>query len=122
MIQQKTYTSGTLTLEITEGEPDLTMRWLGKSAERDPGKFIAPILDELLSSSAPEKRIVLDFTDLAYMNSSTITPVIRFLEQVKRGTRSASVTYRKVVKWQDLSFAALAMFKTRDERIQIRGV
>ena len=42
MNQQKVFKSGPLTLEVTDSEPDITVRWLGKSAERDPGKFIAP--------------------------------------------------------------------------------
>jgi len=94
-----------------------------KSSDRDPGKFITPILSSMLERGGNgSKRIVLDFQKLLYLNSSTITPIIRLLDEARRGSHRITVTYQKGTKWQDLSFSALQIFKTRDERIQILGV
>ncbi len=122
MADTLSFTSDSLRVEITEDADSLTMRWLGKSTMRRPGEFLAPLLADLLKrGSESGKRIVLDFRALQYMNSSTITPVIRILEQMRRGTGRMSVLYRQAMKWQHLSFSALKIFETPDARIEIRG-
>jgi hypothetical protein len=123
MGKSETYTSNLLNIEVKENEDAIHMKWTGKSVHRKPSEFITPILVDLLKrSSAEEKRIVLDFRNLNYMNSSTITPVIKILERAKRGSVSITVLYQKSVKWQDLSFSALEIFQTKDRRVQIKGV
>ena len=64
---------------------------------------------------------MLDFQALEYMNSSTITPVIRVLNEAKKGQGRLLVLYKKAAKWQELSFSALTIFETDDKRIEIRG-
>jgi hypothetical protein len=117
------FTCNALTLEVVEEDESINVQWLGKSSDRDPGKFITPILSSMLERGGNgNKRIVLDFQKLLYLNSSTITPIIRLLDEARRGSHRITVTYQKATKWQDLSFSALQIFKTRDERIQILGV
>ncbi len=122
MAATQSYASDSLRVEIAE-EPDaITMEWFGKSTMRKPADFLNPILTDLLRRSAESgKRLVLDFRTLQYMNSSTITPVIRALEQTRRGSGRMSVVYRQSLKWQHLSFSALKIFETPDARIEIRG-
>ena len=99
------------------------MVWTGKSIHRKPSEFITPILVETIKkSSASKKRIILDFRNLDYMNSSTITPIIKILERAKKGAVQISVLYNKSLKWQDLSFSALEIFQTKDRRVEIKGV
>jgi hypothetical protein len=117
------FTCNALTLEVVEEDDSISVQWLGKSSDRDPGKFITPILSSMLERGGNgSKRIVLDFQKLLYLNSSTITPIIRLLDEARRGSHRITVTYQKTTKWQDLSFSALQIFKTKDERIQILGV
>lgn len=122
MAATQSFTAESLRIEIAE-EPDaITMGWFGKSTMRKPGDFLTPIIADLLKRAAESrKRIVLDFSTLQYMNSSTITPVIRALEQTRQGSGRMSVVYRLSVKWQHLSFSALKIFETPDGRIEIRG-
>ena len=61
------------------------------------------------------------FAFLEYMNSSTITPVIKVLERAKRGTMNVTVLFDASRKWQDLSFSALKIFETEDKRVVIKG-
>ncbi|MCK5603724.1 hypothetical protein KAR91_17690 [Candidatus Pacearchaeota archaeon] len=99
------------------------MRWTGISIEREPTRFITPVLvDVIKKSSDRNKRIILDFRELAYMNSSTITPVIKILERAKRGETQIEVVYKKSLKWQDLIFTALEIFQTNDRRVEIKGL
>lgn len=122
MKKKETFGSELLKIEVTEKEDAIEIKWLGKSTNRSPSKFITPILVNALKvSSENDKRIVLDFRGLAYMNSSTITPIIKVLERAKKGKNQVSVIYNKSQKWQDLSFSALKLFETKDKRVEIIG-
>ena len=122
MEKNKTYTNNLLTIEVTEGNDTIRAAWRGKSIEREPAEFITPILIGMIrSSSHKDKKVELDFRKLTYMNSSTITPIIKVLERAKRGSTRITVFYDKNLKWQDLNFSALFIFKTKDNRIEIEG-
>ncbi len=115
--------SNLLTLEVEENKDSISIKWFGKSIDREPGKFITPVLANVLNkSSGRNKRITLDFRELVYMNSSTITPVIKVLDRAKRGTVQLDVLYDKSKKWQDLNFSALKIFETADRRVAIKGL
>ena len=89
---------------------------------RKPADFLAPILADVLKHGTESgRRIVLDFRTLQYMNSSTITPVIRVLERIRRGQGRLSVLYLQSLRWQHLSFSALKLFETPDGRIEIKA-
>ncbi|MBT8371478.1 MAG: hypothetical protein KJO34_10980 [Deltaproteobacteria bacterium] len=101
----------------------MVTQWSGKSVDLNPSKFIAPLLTQLLERNSGIKKIlILDFQKLDYMNSSTITPIIKILERAKRGKIRLVVKYNRLLKWQDLSFSALKIFQTKDKRVEIRGV
>ena len=122
MAKNKTYTNNLLTIEIFEDDDTIRAVWLGKSIEREPAEFIAPILNGIIKSSSYKNKIVeLDFRKLTYMNSSTITPIIKVLERAKRGSARITVLFDKTLKWQDLNFSALSIFKTQDNRVKIEG-
>lgn len=122
MAATSVYSNNNLTLEVEEGGAEVMIRFLGTSILRDPSKFVLPILQRAFTEArSGDKRIVMDFRNLAFMNSSTITPVIKILEQARVGEGKVTVMYRKALKWQDVSFSALELYQTRDLRIQIRG-
>ena len=122
-MSQETFTSRNLTLEVEDDGHTMRVGWLGKSTARDPGAFIAPLLSKALAHARSVKRpLIMDFTRLEYMNSSTITPIIRILDEAKRTGLTVTVMYRQSLKWQELSFSALEIFQTQDGRIEIRGV
>ena len=123
MDQIKTYSNNLLKIEIKEDKDTLVARWTGKSTDREPGKFITPILmDTIKEASDKNLRVIMDFRELAYMNSSTITPLIKILERAKRGNTQISVLYNKALHWQSLSFSALEIFMTKDQRVEIIGL
>ena len=116
------HTNSALTIEVDDREV-LNVCWRGQSTGRDPGRFILPILTSVLErSTLTGQAIVLDFRELEYMNSSTITPIIRILERARRGSNHVEVVYLKDQSWQMLSFTALEVFNTEDGRIQIQGM
>ena len=121
--EKETFVGNLLKIELKEEKDAINISWSGKSVDREPGKFITPILvNAIRRSSGLNKKIILDFRELAYMNSSSITPVIKILERAKRGRTQIRVVYRKSLKWQDLSFSALEIFRTKDRRVEIKGL
>jgi hypothetical protein len=118
----KRWVEGELALELTRAEETLRLAWLGKSADREPGRFLVPVLGEALAQAKAEKLpLALDFTELEYMNSSTFTPVVKALDESRRLAVPLVLEYALNRKWQALSFSALRTFETLDGRIKVRG-
>lgn len=123
MIKPEKYTNKYLSIEVVENETTIEVKWEGKSIDREPSKFISPILVKVLEmASVLNKRIIMNFQSLSYMNSSTITPIIKILDRAKKGMTKITITYRKSLKWQELNFSALEVFRTKDYRLEIKGL
>lgn len=119
----KEFAEERLRIQINETDDAIEVNWFGKSDQRNPNQFIVPIMQEVLRNAQDaKKQIIWNFADLDYMNSSTITPIIKSLEQAKRGANRVRVLYNRSKKWQDLSFSALRIFETKDGRIEVAGI
>lgn len=122
-MEEEIFNDGPLSLRLFETEEMVCLEWSGQSMAREPGKFLLPVLSKALDRGLQRnKPLVIDFQQLEYLNSSTITPVIRILEHARRGHSRVRIVYNKALKWQSLSFTALELFKTPDARIDVRGV
>jgi hypothetical protein len=123
MEEIKTFTNHSLEIKVIESDDSIKLLWSGKSIDREPSKFITPILLDIIKRSTDVgKRVVLDFCKLAYMNSSTITPIIKILERAKKGKNKITVIYEKSLRWQEVNFSALKIFETADQRVEIKGL
>ena len=123
MEKKKKYTNRFLSIQVAERDAIIKVDWEGKSIDREPAKFISPILVKVLNmASVMDKRIIMDFQNLSYMNSSTITPIIKILERAKKAIIKITIFYQKSLKWQELNFSALEIFKTKDNRLEIKGL
>ena len=61
-----------LTIKVIEQDTTIDVKWQGKSIDREPSKFLAPILIKVFNAASEmNKRIIMDFQNLKYMNSST---------------------------------------------------
>lgn len=117
-----TYKNDQLTIRREDSPDEVRLVFSGKSILRDPSDFVLPILLESLEASLnQDKRLLMDFRDLSYMNSSTFTPVIKLLERARLGKGRVTALYKKGLKWQEVSFSALTIFRTNDGRIEITG-
>jgi len=123
MKKPELFTNKSLTIQVVEHENSIDVSWEGKSVDREPSKFISPILVKVLEMAGDlNKRIIMDFQRMSYMNSSTITPIIKILERAKNGMTKITIFYQKSLKWQELNFSALEIFKTKDNRLEIKGL
>ena len=122
MSDKKTFKNEFLTLELDEMESGYKLQWLGKSVEREPGKFLNPLLSNLLMEGKKNnKRITVIFNGLSYMNSSTIMTISKFLEKGKDGNSQITICYDGERRWQKMSFNALKIFQTNDGKIIFEG-
>jgi hypothetical protein len=115
-------TEKALTLDISDSGDEVVVRFLGRSTARDPRAFLQPALARVLEASVAQKKpLVLDFRALEYFNSSTITPVVRLLQQVKAQGGRVVVRYRADLNWQRLSFSALHVLQGDGQTIVLEG-
>lgn len=119
----ETFKAEALTLELREEEGAVYVVWTGRSTGREPSAFILPVLSRAIELVQHTKKpLILDFQNIAFMNSSTLTPIIRLLDRARRTVSTVRVLYKRELKWQELNFTALEIFQTPDQRIEIRGV
>lgn len=119
---ETTLTQGTLSIDRSQSPEGLTLVWRGKSNDRDPGRFLMPLLQATLERAELDRcLVVLDFAPLEYMNSSTFSPLVKALEHASRSGLHVRVEYSGSRKWQALSFTALRAFATPDGRISFRA-
>ena len=118
MSPPRTITENTLKLDLSDGDDELIVRWSGKSSDREPSRFLAPLFQKVLAE-AEQRCVVMDFSALDYMNSSTFTPLVKLLAAARGSTRRLRLEYSRDRKWQALSFVALKSFETPNGRITL---
>jgi len=119
---KETVADKTLTLELTDEGAEVLVRFAGRSTAREPRLFLQPVFTRMLDASVSQRKpLVLDFRQLEYLNSSTITPVVRLLHEAKSSGGKVIVRYRDDLNWQRLSFSALKVFQGSGEHIVIDG-
>jgi hypothetical protein len=118
----KHYVQGELAIELSQAPAEIRLTWRGKSADREPSRFLVPVLTEALQRAREAGvPLVMDFSALDYMNSSTFTPVVKALDESRRLSVPVVLEYSVRRKWQALSFSALRTFETLDGRIKVNG-
>jgi anti-anti-sigma factor len=113
---------GGLAIDVAERGGALVLGWRGRSDAREPGRFLVPVLEAALERArAGGCRLVLDFTSVEYMNSSTFTPIVKLVAQARAAGVRLALEYSLERSWQALSFSALRTFETRDGRVTVSG-
>ncbi len=120
---EKEIVKNNLKLQAFEKDTYLKIRWLGKSMDRNPAEYLSPFLNDAVAFSEKENRnIVMDFTELNYMNSSTITPIVQMLDDVKMKGLNLTILYSRSKSWQEVNFKALRFFESTKPIIKILAV
>ena len=110
---------GTLSIEINDADK-VTMSWLGRSESREPAVALNPYLTGLIDSISG-KELVVDFTKLEYMNSSTVPPIIQMIKNLNTKGVVTKIYYDKESKWQAASFKALETISKTMTSIEVTG-
>lgn len=114
---------GDLTIDVTADAPDaVRCTWRGKSNERNPPAVLAPWFDSLLGeATSAQVPIEMHFEHLEHFNSSTITAIIRLIQNARKSGVRLVMIYDQNLKWQRLSFDALRVFEKNDNLFQLRS-
>lgn len=120
--KQMMFDDGALQIERCEEQDTWLYKLRGKSIIRDANESLLPVFIEGLDlADKSGYRLVIDFTSVIYMNSSSFAPVIKILEKARMNTSRLTVRYQKSQKWQEISFTAMTIFDTGDGRVSIEG-
>ncbi|MCP4599874.1 MAG: hypothetical protein GY847_04915 [Proteobacteria bacterium] len=111
--------SGELKIVVKEGPPTV-IEWTGMSNARAPASIINPFVDNLIDEFK-NKETTIDFRKLEYMNSSTVTPIIRLMKMFDDNSIKTLVIYDRSSKWQQASFKALDTLARMLNYIEVKG-
>ncbi|PID73173.1 MAG: hypothetical protein CSB33_05100 [Desulfobacterales bacterium] len=114
------YAEDNLKIDISLKRGVTWMDWLGRSDNRNPGLSLGPYLSRLVDELS-RKDVVMRFTDLEYMNSSTVPPLIRFMKHLDDRQIRTRILFDKDSRWQRASFKALESLVIRMQHVQIIG-
>ena len=112
---------GNLQIKVSTPERLRTLvEWCGESDAMDPGATLMPYLVELAQTM--RGRIVeLRFDKLKYMNSSTVTPLMQFLQELSGLAENVTVVYRAELQWQATSFRAMRVVARKWSNVKVVG-
>ncbi len=113
--------SGDLHINIEAQDSLVTMKWLGKSRERDPGAMLYPYFNEIVND-IKDKQITIDFSKLEYMNSSTVPPILKLFKLLDTREISTRIIYDNQSGWQCASFKALSTIAESLDNVDVEGV
>lgn len=118
MADIEVFSNNKLEIHVEESEDFIIISWKGKSTDRMPSAFLNPVFQHIFDrTTSSNKKMIMNFSNLDYMNSSTIMSISKFIEKGKNENYSLTVIYNKKRRWQELSFSALRIFQTKDNRI-----
>jgi anti-anti-sigma regulatory factor len=92
------FEQGGLVISLNHTGNVATMTWLGTSDSREPSEFLDPVFRRVLGEIR-DCELVIDFSGLEFMNSSTVSPIIALLKRVNSQGVKCSVQFSDV-DWQ----------------------
>ncbi|HET9625657.1 MAG TPA: hypothetical protein VFP84_30035 [Kofleriaceae bacterium] len=100
--------------------PALQLLWKGKSNSRHPLEMLTPYFRDVLAAAAARGLpLELHFEKLEHFNSSTITSIIKLIQDARLRAVKLVLVYDSALKWQKLSFDALRVF-AKDDLLELR--
>lgn len=98
-------------VNVKDNDP-VIIHWTGRSRDLNPSALLDRYLEELITNLL-DKDVVVDFTEMDSLNSSTIPPILSFLTGLEKKRIRTTVRYAGDVYWQKASFKPLSVL-TRD--------
>ncbi|MDM8514704.1 hypothetical protein QUF76_00760 [Desulfobacterales bacterium HSG16] len=118
----KNFSNASLQIVISnQGENKYNMNWIGQSDDRTPSTSLNPYLDSLIPALAGS-QLVVEYTQLEYMNSSTVPPIIQFIKKLNSNETTTLIHYDASSKWQSASFKAIETLSRMMPHITVKGL
>ncbi len=117
----KNFNKASLKIVISnQGGNKYNMTWIGQSDDRNPSASLNPYLDSLIPA-LKGSQLVIEYTRLEYMNSSTVPPIIQFIKKLNLNKIKTLIHYDASSKWQSASFKALETLSLMMPHITVKG-
>lgn len=110
---------GELEITVTRGDPTI-VEWRGTSKSPDPALTISPFF-ETLARTIKDDEVVIDFTKLEYMNSSTVSPIVSLCKLFDSKQIKTTIRYDSRSKWQPGIFKGLVRLSMILKNIRVEA-
>jgi anti-anti-sigma regulatory factor len=108
-----------LSVVIRPAGPGCVIRWTGSSDAKNPQEFIQPIVDYVVEQMK-HGSVTIDFTGLAFMNSSTVSPIIGMLKSLNANSIATRVEFSSA-DWQQTHMRCLKTISRVLEHVTVVG-
>ena len=108
-----------LSIRVRQAMHSAVVEWRGVSDARDPATFLTPYLNRLLPK-LPDASVVIDFTRLEYMNSATVSPIIRFIRDLDDTAEDVLVQFSDA-DWQLTHLRCMKAIARTLKRVRVEG-
>ena len=114
--------SGKLNLILDEEDNLITMTWLGESRDMNPSAILDPYIEEFVKEmkTKTSKPLLVDFSKLHIMNSSTVKPILLFIRLLEENSIKADIVYNEEITWQKASFISLGIITKSYKYVSVK--
>ncbi len=112
---------GDLVINIEEVNERVVMKWLGKSRDREPSLMLNQYFNDIINDII-DKELTIDFSELEYMNSSTIPSIIKLFKLLDLRNINTKILYDDQSIWQNASFKALSTISKSMDNVNVEGI
>ena len=111
---------GALEIFVEEKGDTIHVRLQGRSDSRKPSDALTPFFDAILEQGV--EKLIVDFRELEYMNSTSMLPIIKLLYQLHQKKIESEFVYDGNLKWQVVTFSVLGKLISgrKIENVKIR--
>lgn len=95
----------------TVAHPELIeVFWSGASNSRDPATTLKPFFTLLMAEAKTKKvRLEMHFEKLTHINSSTVSALIRFVQDAAKDGVPVALFYDGSLRWQEHNFRTISL-------------
>ena len=108
-------------IKVINQNNQIKIQWFGRSEARNPAKLLNPYFENMLSK-LKDKQVAIDYTELEFMNSSTVPPIIKFIKSCSQSASSIVVNYNMNLEWQTASFKPIQTVCLVLKNVTVAGI
>jgi anti-anti-sigma factor len=115
------FQNGSLLISVARTDIATTIHWSGESDSRSPNEFLNPIISKL-AKELTGLHVIIDFSELTYMNSATVGPLIMCIKSLDATAASLLVVFSDM-DWQRTHVQCVRTISRQlsKVRIEVRG-
>ena len=107
-----------LDIKIIKKNSEITMKWLGKSRDKE----VSIMLNDYLKEAAKEltnESIIIDLLELQSISSSTFIPIVDFINKLERANIKGQLIFNKSSQWQSAIFKMIENVTKNHKNISV---